>query len=41
MMQLLQSQGTNSTWDETEAALFIIAAIARNMLPYAFIDIID
>uniref|UniRef100_A0A914X9R9 Exportin-1/Importin-beta-like domain-containing protein n=1 Tax=Plectus sambesii TaxID=2011161 RepID=A0A914X9R9_9BILA len=33
MFSILQAQGANSTWDETEAALFIITAVAKNLLP--------
>jgi len=29
------------TWDSTEAALFVMQAVAKNILPYVFFSIIE
>jgi hypothetical protein len=33
MFSILQTLTATSTWDETEAALFIVGCIAKNVMP--------
>ena len=33
MFESLTNQGTNASWDVSEAALFVMAAVAKNILP--------
>ena len=37
MFEDLKNQSSNSSWESSEAALFIMTAVAKNIMPYVYI----